>query len=110
MLWYYKQNNDTNGPTMFEDVAYLIESVPLKKHIHEWEQSTVGATHMMKPLTLQGVTILDPFMGSGTTGIAAIKLNRKFIGIENDPLHYSNAQTRLAAYNSFPIEDQERKV
>lgn len=39
--------------------------------------------------------ILDPFMGSGTTGVAAIKLGRKFIGIEIEPKYYEIARARL---------------
>jgi len=45
----------------------------------------------------QGVadTILDPFMGSGTTGVACIKLGRKFIGIEIEPKYFDIACRRI---------------
>jgi site-specific DNA-methyltransferase (adenine-specific) len=42
-------------------------------------------------------TVLDPFMGSGSTGAAAIKAGRAFIGIERDPEHFETACRRLAA-------------
>jgi DNA modification methylase len=41
-------------------------------------------------------TILDPFMGSGTTGVAAAKLGRKFIGIEIDPTYFDIACRRIS--------------
>lgn len=41
-------------------------------------------------------TILDPFMGSGTTGIAAIKLGRKFLGIEIEPKYFDIACRRIS--------------
>lgn len=40
-------------------------------------------------------TIADPFMGSGTTGVAALKLGRKFIGIEIEPKYFSIACKRI---------------
>jgi len=40
-------------------------------------------------------TILDPFMGSGTTGVAAIQLGRKFIGIEREPKYFEIACQRI---------------
>ena len=40
-------------------------------------------------------TILDPFMGSGTTGVAAVKLGRRFIGIEIEPRYYDIARRRI---------------
>lgn len=40
-------------------------------------------------------TILDPFMGSGTTGVAAVKLGRKFIGIEIEPKYFDIACRRI---------------
>ena len=50
---------------------------------------------MIKPLTVEGNLVLDPFMGSGTTGEAALKLNRRFIGIEIDKKYYSRTKQRL---------------
>ena len=41
-------------------------------------------------------TILDPFMGSGTTGVAAVKLGRKFIGIEIEPKYFDISCRRIS--------------
>ena len=43
----------------------------------------------------QKCTIFDPFMGSGTTGVAAIQLGRKFIGCEIDPTYFAIAEKRI---------------
>ena len=40
-------------------------------------------------------TILDPFMGSGTTGVAAVQMGRKFIGIEREPSYFDIACERI---------------
>jgi DNA modification methylase len=42
-------------------------------------------------------TILDPFMGSGTTGVACANLGRKFIGIEIEPKYFDIACERIEA-------------
>jgi site-specific DNA-methyltransferase (adenine-specific) len=42
-------------------------------------------------------TVLDPFMGSGTTAISAIRTGRNFIGMEKDPTHYKTATKRVKA-------------
>lgn len=42
-------------------------------------------------------TILDPFMGSGTTGVAAVQMGRKFIGIEREPKYFEIACHRIDA-------------
>ena len=52
--------------------------------------------------SLRGETILDPFMGSGTTGVAAMTLGRKFIGIENSGVYFEIACRR--------IEDAQRQT
>ena len=45
---------------------------------------------------VKGHTILDPFMGSGTTGVAAVKMGRRFIGIEIDETYFDIACRRIA--------------
>ena len=49
-----------------------------------------------------GETVLDPFMGSGTTGVACVKLGRKFIGIEIEPKYFDIACRRIEAAYSQP--------
>jgi len=48
--------------------------------------------------TFKGDVILDPFMGSGTTAIAALKSERKYIGYDNDPAYIKLAEERIAPY------------
>ena len=43
----------------------------------------------------EGATVLDPYMGSGTTGIACLRTGRNFVGIEKDPKHFATAVARL---------------
>ena len=45
--------------------------------------------------TKEGDIIFDPFMGSGTTGVAAIKLGRKFVGIDNTKEYCDLAERRI---------------
>jgi site-specific DNA-methyltransferase (adenine-specific) len=44
--------------------------------------------------------VCDPFMGSGTTGLAALKRGRRFIGIERDAGYFATAERRLAEQQS----------
>lgn len=44
---------------------------------------------------VSGTTILDPFMGSGTTGVAAMQLQRQFTGIEREPKYFDAACRRI---------------
>lgn len=50
---------------------------------------------MIKLLTDHGAVVLDPFMGSGTTGVACANTGRKFIGIEKDATYFEIARHRI---------------
>jgi DNA modification methylase len=50
--------------------------------------------------TNPGDTVLDPFCGTGSTGVACINTGRDFIGIERDPAYFAIAESRIAAARS----------
>ena len=51
--------------------------------------------YLITMVTPENGTVLEPFMGSGTTGVAAVNLNRNFIGIEMDEHYFEIAETRI---------------
>lgn len=51
--------------------------------------------HFVRLLSNPGGIILDPFMGTGTTGVAALRLGREFIGVEKDKKYFDIAKARL---------------
>ena len=57
---------------------------------------------LVERASLVGQTVLDPFLGSGTTGVAAVKLGRKFIGIEIEPKYFDIACRRIQATLDAP--------
>jgi DNA modification methylase len=64
-------------------------------------------------LTNPGDTILDPFMGSGTTGVACHLTGRNFIGIEIDPDYFAIAEKRIREAQAQPLlfcNDKEKQV
>jgi hypothetical protein len=60
----------------------------------KWNQTSVGLGTIWK-IPVEQNLVLDPFMGSGTTGVAAVKLGRKFIGIEIEPKYFDIACRRI---------------
>lgn len=60
-------------------------------------QKAVGVIRpLIEAFSAPGAVVLDPFLGSGTTGVAAIAAGRRFVGIELDPDHFAVAERRIA--------------
>ena len=89
-------NRDYKGK-IFGDVFSSDRS---EKEFHEWQQSISGMEAIIKQFCLPGQSILDPFCGTGTTGIAALKYNCTFVGIELDPRTAEVARGRLSEYDT----------
>jgi site-specific DNA-methyltransferase (adenine-specific) len=64
---------------------------------HPTEKPVDLNEYLLSKFSDEGQTILDPFMGSGTTGVACKNLNRNFIGIELDKEYYEIAKKRIYA-------------
>lgn len=79
--------NNHNVATLGRETQYK-NSHPTVKPIKLME-------YLIKLITPIDGIVLDPFMGSGTTGVAAKNLDRKFIGIERDPNYFKICQGRI---------------
>lgn len=66
-----------------------------EKSGHPTQKSLKVMEDIIKIHTNKNQVILDPFMGSGTTGVAALNLNRKFIGVEFNSEYYKISYNRL---------------
>lgn len=66
-----------------------------EKNGHPCPKPVKAWTWLVDKVSPHGATVLDPLMGSGTTGIACIRTGRKFIGIEKDPAHFATAADRI---------------
>jgi DNA modification methylase/ParB-like chromosome segregation protein Spo0J len=94
LLWFVKGEKIREGILM-KNMGDLIESQPPDKSLDEWTQSPIEAEFIIDNLTVENQLVLDPFMGVGTFGLAALKLKRQFIGIEIDPEKFGIAKTNL---------------
>jgi len=91
MLWF------TKGKYEGEYVKDMIKSEFQGKELHKWAQSTVESDYYIKYMTMENEIVYDPFMGQGTFGVSAKKLNRQFIGSEIDPAHFETAQRLISS-------------
>ena len=74
----------------------LIEiSSRVSKKQHETQKPVELMELLVNLVSKEGHTIIDPFMGSGSTGIACRNLNRKFIGVERDLEYFNIAKERI---------------
>ena len=64
---------------------------------HPCEKPIEMMKHIIRTSSRPGDVVADSFMGSGTTGVAAVRLGRKFIGIEKEPKYFDIAVKRIKA-------------
>ena len=67
-----------------------------EKGHHPTQKPVALLEYLIKTYTLEGETVLDNTMGSGSTGVACVNTGRKFIGIEQDEKYFKIAQQRIA--------------
>jgi len=80
-----------SSPTNLLDFGFRKQ----EKRIHEAQKPIDLIEYLIKLTTREGQIVLDPFMGSGTTAIAAMNLNRRFIGFEVKQDFYDKSLNRL---------------
>lgn len=67
------------------------------RNVHPTQKPVALLEYLIKTYTLEGETVLDNCMGSGSTGVACINTNRDFIGIEKDDKYFDIAKQRIEA-------------
>jgi site-specific DNA-methyltransferase (adenine-specific) len=100
----YRPNESEEGYNGNDLSARLHKSVRMTNH-----HPTVKPIALMEYLcrltkTPTGGVVLDPFMGSGTTGIAAHLSGREFIGIEMDAEYFEIAKRRIEHWQAKPVQ------
>lgn len=82
---------NTDGKRYPTDVLKY-RPVPKANAIHNTQKPVELLEFLIKTYTNAGETVLDPFMGSGSCGVACKALGRNFIGIEREPSFFAAAQ------------------
>ena len=111
MGWHYRRSYETvlvgqkrGGPCKWYDKSKRIENIIRPDAIgkiipqaddHPTVKPVALGAHFIRLHTTDGDTVLDPFMGSGTTGVACANLGRRFIGIEIEERYFDIACERI---------------
>lgn len=88
---YEYEDNGTRYPTQ----VWKFQRDCLTSNLHPTQKPLALIEELVKTFTNENDVVLDNCMGSGTTGVACKKLNRKFIGIELDPNYFNIAKNRI---------------
>ena len=91
VLFYGKDPRDGKGQS---SVMTTLTEPPSNRE-HPCAKPDGAMLWMVNKASLSGAVILDPFMGSGTTGVACVNLGRKFVGIEIEPRYFDIACRRI---------------
>jgi len=90
LLFYVRE--DFNSEIWFEDT---FQSEEIQKQSHPWQQSLGAALYYIAKLIPGEGLVVDPFLGGGTTGVAAALLKKAFVGIEMEKVAFAEAQNRI---------------
>jgi site-specific DNA-methyltransferase (adenine-specific)/modification methylase len=110
--WGFNDNSDceliwTNRGNAARIIAHrwmgcMKDSEHGQQRVHPTQKPVALMTALIKHYTNEGDTVLDPYMGSGTTGVACVQTGRSFIGIEIDETYYRIAERRIAEAQMQP--------
>ena len=120
MGWHYRRSYETilvatkpgARPKWYDDTHKIeniirpgyrgIQKIIPRKDQHPTEKPVELFKHFIELHTLPGDIVLDPFMGSGTTGVACVQTGRNFIGIEISEEYFRIAEKRIAEAQMQP--------
>ena len=106
--WNFGKQNEMHN---FFESPVCMRPERLKNPKHPTQKPVRLLRHLIKIASNKGDVILDPFMGVGSTGVAALEMNRKFIGMEIENEYFMAARKRLAQTQASPFsvwEDEKR--
>ena len=95
MIFIYGRNEWDPSRNWAQYTNVFHDLVDGNLHPHQKPESLI--TRLILNHTKKGDMVLDPFMGSGTTGVVCSKTDREFIGIDHDPFYFELARKRIAA-------------
>ena len=108
--------SETTGNAFTENKAYThkypkniieVSNANQRGKLHPTQKPVALLEYLIKTYTMEGETVLDNTMGSGSTGVACINTNRNFIGIEKDDKYFDLLQSysERASNNCFNLTD-----
>jgi site-specific DNA-methyltransferase (adenine-specific) len=96
---FYARKKGYCNPETYRDASTLYQGPINAKDKREFGHPTIKPLDLVGRLlrnsSKPGQSVLDPFMGSGTTGVACANTDRRFIGIERDPGYFDIARQRI---------------
>jgi DNA modification methylase len=107
--------SDTTGNSFTENKTYTefypkniidISNASQVDRLHPTQKPVALLEYLIKTYTLEGETVLDNTMGSGSTGIACINTKRNFIGIEKDDKYFEIAVDRIAEVREMKANEK----
>lgn len=91
----------TNGAPEYHDMGTSnvldVGRVPRDEREHQTQKPVELMSALVRVLSPVGGVVFDPYAGSGSTGVAAVRLGRDFVGVEHDEEHAKHARERIAA-------------
>jgi len=95
-LYHYERKHQKGSDPIYDPpLPNSILEVPSQKGKHPTQKPTALMEWVLKYYTRENDLVLDPTMGSGSTGVACQNMNRRFIGIEMDEKIFEDAKKRL---------------
>lgn len=85
-----------------ETIADVVQGTGAEKSCHQWGEAVEEAEILIRRLVPVGSLVVDPFMGGGTTLVAARRCRMKGVGCEIDPECFKRAKSRIAATTDRP--------
>lgn len=91
--WNFGKQSEMHN---FIETPICMGNERLKDPVHPTQKPLKVLQHIVRLASKEGDVVFDPFMGVGSTGVAAIKLGRQFIGFELDKSYHKAAKKRLS--------------
>jgi site-specific DNA-methyltransferase (adenine-specific)/modification methylase len=101
--WNFAKQNEMHN---FLETPICMGNERVKNPTHPTQKPVKVLRHLIKIASNPGDLVFDPFMGVGSTGVAAVEMGRKFLGVEVDEKYFQAAEKRLETIQPVFFENK----